>query len=145
MSQPSDSGQQPVSPDMSVQREIVDVMAQNQKYHFYLNLAGMLIGAAFCAAGFVLAIMGVAGSIDWVLKGPDISSRLSNATPGALFAVLGAFVLWRYRPEVRDFARWDGTVTRFARGYTGTQLGQFITSDDLDAKRKPKPPAQNSK
>lgn len=117
--------------------EIIRTIAQNQLYHFRLSLLGMLIGFAFCIAGFAAAVMGLTGSIEWVMGGQNFSSRLSNATPGALFAICGLVVLWRYRPSMTDMAKWDNGAALLHRTY-GQQLqqGHFVTLKDLEKRKK---------
>ena len=60
---------------------------------------GTAAGALFCVAGLVVCILGVNGNIDWVVQSGGFSSNLKNAGPGVVFAVIGGFMLWRYRPR----------------------------------------------
>lgn len=59
---------------------------------------GITIGTLIFIAGFIITILGVVGSINWILKLPGFESRLINATPGVFFALLGACTLWIYKP-----------------------------------------------
>lgn len=66
------------------------------------TIMGIVVGSMFCVAGFVLAVLGLNGSIEWVFEASSIKSRMSNASPGAIFALMGMIVLWRYKPKVKD-------------------------------------------
>ena len=59
---------------------------------------GIAIGGLICIAGVVLAVMGLSGSIEWVVKAADFESKLKNAGPGVVIALLGTLILWKYKP-----------------------------------------------
>jgi hypothetical protein len=50
----------------------------------------------------IFILLGIAGQIEWVVKAGGLSGRLANASPGALFAVIGLIILWRYKPIIKD-------------------------------------------
>ncbi|HEV7427868.1 MAG TPA: hypothetical protein VGQ46_16045 [Thermoanaerobaculia bacterium] len=74
---------------------------------------GIIIGALFLVGGVVTLLLGVSGSIEWVLKGGGIESKLSNAAPGVFIALLGAIVLWRYKPVVKKHLNVNGDSSSF--------------------------------
>ena len=61
---------------------------------------GLATGAIVFVAGFVLCILGLTGSIQLIFEGPGITAKLTNASPGIVFALLGVIVLWRFKPRV---------------------------------------------
>jgi hypothetical protein len=63
------------------------------------TVMGISVGAIFCLSGFVIVILGFTGSIEWIVKGANFSSKITNAGPGVFFALLGAIILWRYKPR----------------------------------------------
>ena len=64
------------------------------------TIMGISVGTGFCITGFVLAILGLAGRIEWILETSSLKSRLTNASPGAMFAVMGMIILCWYKPKV---------------------------------------------
>ncbi|WP_152415283.1 leucine-rich repeat domain-containing protein [Caenispirillum salinarum] len=78
------------------------------------TVAGIVVGALFVIAGFVLAILGISGAVDFIVEANTIKSKLTNASPGVVFATLGAIVLWRYKPRSTD------TVEVDSEGYKQT-------------------------
>lgn len=66
------------------------------------TLVGIAIGGLFLIGGVVSLLLGVTGTIEWIVTGGGIESRLSNAAPGAFISLLGAIILWRYKPIVHD-------------------------------------------
>jgi hypothetical protein len=65
------------------------------------NLFGMFTGALVLVGGFVMFFMGLAGTIDWIFESATIKSKLANASPGALFAVVGLIIMLKYKPRVK--------------------------------------------
>ena len=85
--------------------EILADLVRNRsetKAYLWTTLIGLLIGAFFSISGFIITVMGLSGSIEWILEGSNFKSKLSNAGPGAFFALLGFFILWRYKPTIQD-------------------------------------------
>lgn len=66
------------------------------------NLFGMLIGALALIGGFASFLLGLTGSIDWIFKSQSISMRMVNASPGAIFCVIGFIIMLRYKPRVKS-------------------------------------------
>ncbi len=85
-----------------IKAALVASLAQGSKtYHYGISL-GITVGALCSIVGLVAAILGLTGSIEWVFEGSDFTSRLSNASPGVVFALMGMLVLWRYRPHAHS-------------------------------------------
>jgi hypothetical protein len=76
--------------------------SEGSKAYYVGTIMGITVGALFCIAGFTMAVLGLSGSIDWVVESSNLTSKLTNASPGVVFGVIGLFVLWRYRPKVRE-------------------------------------------
>jgi len=70
--------------------------------YFIGTITGIVLGALLCAGGFVLTILGLSGSVNWIIKLNGISSRLTNASPGVFFAILGMILVLKLRPKVTD-------------------------------------------
>jgi hypothetical protein len=69
-------------------------------YQFVYSLAGLGLGLVCIVGGFILFIMGISGSINWVVKAEGFSSQLVNAAPGAVLFVVGVLVAWLTRFDV---------------------------------------------
>jgi hypothetical protein len=63
---------------------------------------GILFGGILCFSGFIIALLGLSGSIEWIIEATNIKSCLINANPGVFFGFLGTIVLWRYKPTGHD-------------------------------------------
>jgi len=66
------------------------------------NLFGMFIGGLALLGGFASFLLGLTGSIDWIFKSVSISMRMINASPGAIFSVIGFVIMLRYKPRVKS-------------------------------------------
>jgi len=64
-------------------------------------IAGIVVGASLIAFGAILTVLGLSGSIEWLLKVEGLESRLVNASPGVLFAIAGVLVVIVYKPRVK--------------------------------------------
>ena len=71
---------------------------------------GIIIGGIVCLTGFILSIGGLSGQVKWFITAPGFSSRLENATPGIIAFVAGIFLVWRYKPKIRDDLHLDGSA-----------------------------------
>ena len=96
----TDPGHAPLLSDEMV--KLLRERSSGSKAYLIGTILGISIGALFCIAGFVIAILGLTGSIEWVFEAGGLKSRLSNASPGAFFALLGMIVIWRYKPKIED-------------------------------------------
>lgn len=70
--------------------------------YFWATILGLLTGAVFCIAGFVITILGISGSVEWIVEAADFRAKLINAGPGVVFAVLGGVIVWRYKPSRKE-------------------------------------------
>jgi hypothetical protein len=94
---------QPASPaDPAISTAIAQSMLENAKTYRMCVILGICVGALFCVAGFVLLVLGLTGNIEWIVEASNFKSRLTNASPGALFAVMGMVIIWRYKPDISD-------------------------------------------
>lgn len=71
--------------------------------HIYgLRWAGLGLSALTIIIGAVMIFLGLQGSFDWAVEAPHtIAAKLTNASPGIVFATLGmiiAFVVLTQRP-----------------------------------------------
>ena len=65
------------------------------------NVLGIILGGTLGIAGVVLLILGLSGSIEWILQAGTLSSRLVNASPGVAVSFMGMLIVWRYRPRLK--------------------------------------------
>ena len=79
-----------------------------ERTYFWGTMLGIAAGAIFCLSGFVMTVLGLAGSIDWIVEVGAFQSRLANAGPGAFFALLGMIILWRYKPRIKETLELQG-------------------------------------
>lgn len=85
--------------------KMLESRSRGSRTYFVGTLMGISVGAIVCISGFVLCILGLSGTIEWIFEAADFKSRISNASPGVFFALLGAIILWRYKPKVTDRLR----------------------------------------
>ena len=62
-------------------------------------LLGLTVGAVLTLLGVVLCVVGITGSIEWIVNGKGWGSKLANASPGVFFAVMGFLILVWYKPK----------------------------------------------
>lgn len=74
---------------------------RTSKVYFVGTIMGLSLGGLLAIAGFVLSILGLSGSIEWLVKTPGLTSKLTNASPGVVFALLGLVIFWRYKPRLK--------------------------------------------
>lgn len=101
---------------------IEQILIERAKTYRYAILLGISVGAVFCASGFVLALLGLAGAIEFFFEAGGIKARLANASPGAIFALLGMLVIWRYKPKMHDDLSTQGRPTEDADSVTRTAV-----------------------
>lgn len=82
--------------------QVASEMQEGSKVYFYGTLMGITFGGLMAISGFILSVLGLSGSIEWIFEASSFKSRITNASPGILFAVSGVIVLWRYKPVVRS-------------------------------------------
>ncbi len=66
------------------------------------NLFGMFIGGLALLGGFISFLLGLTGTVSWIIDAETISMRLFNASPGAVFSVIGLIVMIKYKPRVKS-------------------------------------------
>jgi hypothetical protein len=71
------------------------------KGYIHSIMIGLIIGSFFSIAGFILTLLGLSGSIEWIIESNGIQSKLSNASPGVFFALLGLLTLFWYKPSIK--------------------------------------------
>ena len=64
------------------------------KYQFIYSLSGLIVGISCIIGGFILAIRGIQGKIDWVTKILGSESKIFDASPGAIMLVVGLFIIY---------------------------------------------------
>ncbi len=92
---------------LSLPTGVLNSVDYKSRTYRYGLLAGLSFGMLMVVGGVVLSIMGVAGSIEWVVTGKDFSGKLTNASPGVILTVLGMIILWRYKPHVSHETTFD--------------------------------------
>jgi hypothetical protein len=70
-------------------------------------LTGQGIGGLVLLGGIILSLLGISGSIEWLVEAGGITSKLTNASPGIVIAIIGAVILWRYKPHVSHETTFD--------------------------------------
>jgi hypothetical protein len=70
-------------------------------YQFIYSVLGLIVGVVCVISGVVLFLHGVTGHTSWTTRILGASSQLSDAGPGVIFAVLGLFVIWSTRYNVK--------------------------------------------
>jgi hypothetical protein len=65
------------------------------------SVSGLVLGLVCLLGGVVLFLRGVTGSASWTGKVLGLESRLTDASPGVVLFVVGLFVVWVTRFDVR--------------------------------------------
>jgi len=66
------------------------------------NFFGMFIGGLTLLGGFISSLLGLAGSVEWIFNAETISMKLLNASPSALFSVIGFIIMLKYKPRIKS-------------------------------------------
>jgi hypothetical protein len=85
-------------PDYS--RHVAEQDKRDSRVYTVAVYMGIAIGGLICIAGLLLAIMGLSGNIEWVVKAAGFGSKLKNAGPGVVFAVIGMLIMWKFKPDI---------------------------------------------
>ena len=93
---------------------------------------GISVGAIFMVAGFILCVLGLTGSIEWILEGGGLKSRLTNGSPGVLFALIGLVVLWRYKPRISQDTKVEQKVDRQFTPTSGYSSSSFTVRSETN-------------
>jgi hypothetical protein len=82
----------------------------------YIRTLPVMIGAVLGVVGLVMTFLGVDGKVEWILEAVDLKSRLSNASPGLCFAIVGLVLLYKGLPsEGSSFDLRSIVESRFSR------------------------------
>jgi hypothetical protein len=73
---------------LSLPNGVLNSVDYKSRTYRYGLLAGLSFGMLMVVGGVVLSIMGVAGSIEWVVTGNDFSCRASRHAVGRAFRSL---------------------------------------------------------
>lgn len=71
------------------------------KNHKTGSILGIVIGGILSILGVILLAFGLAGSIEWIVKAGNISSKLINASPGIIIVTAGIFLVMWFKPKYR--------------------------------------------
>lgn len=71
------------------------------KYEFILAILSLVSGITMIIAGIVFMALGLSGKIEWIVEATDFHSRLVNASPGLVLAIMGAILVWKSRMDVK--------------------------------------------
>lgn len=71
------------------------------RYQFIASLVGLVIGLVLMILGAVLFLNGVTGSTSFVAEVLGLKGRLANASPGALLSLIGLFIIYVTRFNVK--------------------------------------------
>lgn len=64
-------------------------------------MLGLVLGLACILGGVILGIRGVTGSTSWTAEAFGLSSNINDATPGVVLFVVGVFLVWITKPNLR--------------------------------------------
>ena len=98
----SDSSESTSERDRKVPEAIAETVQHGATTYRIGIVMGISVGTLFCVAGFVLMILGMTGTIEWVIKAANLNGRLLNASPGVVLALMGMIIVWRYKPIIKD-------------------------------------------
>lgn len=98
-------------------------LSNEDRLSFIGRLVGIVVGGIMCLGGVVLAVLGLSGSIEWLFEGGGLTSRLTNASPGVVFAALGTVILALYRP--RPDSKQPNFMVRLLEPYATQSPGDF--------------------
>lgn len=62
---------------------------------------GLVLGGICVILGVLLFVFGITGSTTWVVKVLGLTSEVTDAAPGALLFVVGAFLIFVTRLKIR--------------------------------------------
>ena len=71
------------------------------KYEFIIVLLSMISGITMIIAGVVFLALGLNGNIEWIVEATDFHSRMINASPGLVLAIVGGLLVWRSRMNIK--------------------------------------------
>ncbi len=73
------------------------------RYSFWYAVLGLAVGVICVSGGLALFLHGITGATSWTTKVLGAESQISDAAPGAVFGILGFFVIYitRYKVTVK--------------------------------------------
>jgi hypothetical protein len=68
-------------------------------FEFIYGVLGLIVGVVCVVGGLILFLHGITGSTSWTAVVLGAESKVSDAAPGAVFGILGFFIIYvtRYR------------------------------------------------
>ena len=75
--------------------------AQALHYEFIIVLISLIGGIVCLIAGIILTILGVTGSIEWIVEFSGFTSRIINASPGIVIIIIGLIWTLKSRLKIR--------------------------------------------
>lgn len=61
---------------------------------------GIATGALAFIGGFVLSLLGLTGSVQLLVEDLGITAKLTNASPGVVFCLLGMLIVLHFKPKI---------------------------------------------
>ena len=75
--------------------------AQALHYEFIIVLISLIGGIGCLIAGIILTILGVTGSIEWIVEVSGFTSRIMNASPGIILMIIGLILTLKSKMKIR--------------------------------------------
>jgi hypothetical protein len=96
-------GKGPVRLKMEVPSSLksIDFWQRSSLFQFIYSLAGLVLGLVCVIGGIILFLHGVTGSTSWTAKFIGLESNISDAAPGAILFIVGLFVVWITRFDIK--------------------------------------------
>jgi len=86
---------------------VIESAGYKSQTYRYAVFVGQGIGGVTLLSGIVMSLLGISGKIEWVVEVHNVTSKLRNAGPGVVVALIGAAILWRYKPHVSHETTFD--------------------------------------
>ncbi len=83
------------------------------------SIIGTIIGGSICLIGLILILLGLAGSVEWIIKVGSFSAKLINASPGVFLSVIGLVIIVVCKPRITYTYNYRNTP----RGSSGSGSG----------------------
>lgn len=88
-----------VDMEPSVANTVFGVQALH--YEFIIVLISLISGIGCLIAGIILTILGVTGSIEWIVEVSGFTSRIINASPGIVIMIIGLILTLKSRLKIK--------------------------------------------
>ena len=75
--------------------------AQALHYEFIIVLISLIGGIGCLIAGIILTILGLTGSIEWIVEVSGFTSRIINASPGIVIMIIGLILTLKSRLKIK--------------------------------------------